>query len=344
MSRALESEVAASIKSGDPLTAYHAISELLDPRPAGDLLELEILGRSHPFPEGCYVLQDGCAAAVSKLGLVQAFLVAKKILASHFNGSAPQKDDKLLAATAVMLLMDPEHLTAANTRKRVLKKKVSSEPCSATSVSLNAEKHFLDSMFTSRLHRHTKSPTLWAHLQWLLCEFISFGIPINGFSDLAKVIFVAGERHPRNYYAWNHARFLIKGGLLPPTDEVLARVMKWCSQHHTDTSGWSFMYFLLRNMGPASLPSACLVFGQTLALAESLRLTNEALWIFLRTLAASPLSGEQEQSRFLSAATNFLKDSKLPTDRGVLKSALEWCETYRTKAPLTEVGGARDKP
>jgi protein prenyltransferase alpha subunit repeat containing protein 1 len=344
MSRALDGELAASLKSGDPTAAYRSISELFVPTPDGDLLELEILGRSHPFPEGCYVLRDGCAAAVSKLGLVQAFFVGRKILTGHIDGTSPRKDDELLAATAVMLLMDPEHLTAANTRKRVLQRRISSGHSPVSRSSLKAEKHFLDSLLTSRLHRHTKSPTLWAHLQWLLREFSSAGIPILGISDLKNVIFVAGERHPRNYYAWNHARFLLRTASLAPDEAGLTAVMKWCAQHHTDTSGWSFLYFFLTNMASSGPESAHKALEGVLALVQSLRLTNESVWVFLRTLAASPLTGEEDHSRFLTFSRSFIETSKLSTDHGMLRSALGWCETHRTKPTPTELGVTRSNP
>ncbi|KAK4455036.1 hypothetical protein QBC34DRAFT_106277 [Podospora aff. communis PSN243] len=344
MSRALEGELAASLKSGDPTAAYRSISELFVPNLDGDLLELEILGRSHPFPDDCYVLRDGCAAAVSKLGLVQAFLVGRKILTGQLDGTSPRKDDEILAATAVMLLMDPEHLTAANTRKRVLRGRISRGNSPALRSTLEAEKHFLDSLLTSRLHRHTKSPTLWAHLQWLLREFSSVGIPILGLPDLKRIVFVAGERHPRNYYTWNHARFLLRTGSLAPDEDGLMAVMKWCAQHHTDTSGWSFLYFFLSNMAPSDPESTHKALEGVLALVQSLRLTNESVWVFLRTLAASALTGEEDYSKFLTFSRSFIESSKSSTDHGVLRSALGWCETHRTKPTPTEPGVAQIQP
>lgn len=68
----------------------------------------------------------------------------------------------------------------------------------------------------------------------------------------------AGERHPRNYYAWNYARDLLRAicgnedlgtrrdvrGV--PVEESLREVHYWCLQHPGDISGWSFLLFLLR--------------------------------------------------------------------------------------------------
>lgn len=68
----------------------------------------------------------------------------------------------------------------------------------------------------------------------------------------------AGDRHPRNYYAWNYARRLF---LLLPSDisreaathrtlltaETTERVQDWCFQHPRDISGWTFLAFLLEH-------------------------------------------------------------------------------------------------
>lgn len=65
-----------------------------------------------------------------------------------------------------------------------------------------------------------------------------------------EVVMKAGERHPRNYYAWGYARDLL-GEL---AEEGLARgavgrVHRWCLQHPRDVSGWAFLEFLLREIG-----------------------------------------------------------------------------------------------
>lgn len=330
MSRALENDVAAALRSGNAQSAYQQISRVFSSSTSAELLELEILGRAHAFPDDCYVLRDECAVAVSKLGLVQAFIVARQLLKSHIDGSSPRDDPELLALTAVMLLVDPEHLTAANTRKRVLLRRLSSAGGDAQAL-LRAEKYFLDSLLTSRLHRHTKSPTLWGHLQWLLLRFSAHGLSVDVLADLTTVVSVAGERHPRNYYAWTHARFLMKMNPDTPKTEVLAVVKKWAFQHHTDISGWTFLYFLLRAISHSDPAVVQITFEEVLKLVVSLQLVNESVWVFLRTLTASGLVGDTEHSQLLAAGKDLLQFSKLQTDKKVLQSALGWCETYRVK-------------
>ena len=340
MSRALETEVKASLAAGNPLEAYDQISQIFISPPDGGLLELEILVRSVVLPDGCHVLQDGLCVGVSKLGLVQAFLVARKILSSHRDRSEPRRDEEVLAATAVMLLMDPEHLTAANTRKRLLQGQVESGKRTLAG-SLHAEKYFLDSLLTSRLHRHTKSPTLWGHLQWLLPLFISSGLPVNIRDDVNNIVFVAGDRHPRNYYAWNHARFLLKLNGLPTASTLQAlidNVRTWCFQHHTDISGWTFLYVLLNTIAPQEPTCPRSVFSQVTKLVKSLRLTNESVWVFLRILTASRLVGYEEYLEFLTLAQDLTQTSNQGEDQRVLLSARKWCETYR---PIVEAASSR---
>lgn len=65
-----------------------------------------------------------------------------------------------------------------------------------------------------------------------------------------EVVMKAGERHPRNYYAWAYARDLLREwageGL---ARGVVGRVHRWCLQHPRDVSGWAFLEFLLREVG-----------------------------------------------------------------------------------------------
>ncbi|KAK5658595.1 hypothetical protein OQA88_1988 [Cercophora sp. LCS_1] len=327
MSRSLDKDVASSLGTGDSLAAFQQISSLLLSQFSDGFLELEILGKSHPFPEGCYIVQDIRAAGVSKLGLAQAFLVARKVLNLDKSLSQEPSMEDIAKTTAVMLFMDPEHLTAANVRKRVILEKLAKPDADHKKILLT-EKYFIDSLLTSRLHRHTKSPTLWSHLQWLLRLFPENGIHVDVLEDMNGVVMVAGERHPRNYYAWSHARFLARRYPKGCNGGVFSAVKSWCFQHHTDISGWTFLYFLAQETSPAT---SSLLLTEVLELVGSLRLANESMWVFLRMLAASHLVDDDGYSRFVDAGRNLLRTTKSPTDQAVVKSALQWSETYRVK-------------
>ncbi|KAK3304574.1 uncharacterized protein B0T15DRAFT_246337 [Chaetomium strumarium] len=335
MSRALDPDTAAFLRAGDPLAAYQTISKVLI-SPKDGLLEIEVLGKTHFLEEGQYVLQDGSAVAISKLGLVQAFMVARQFLKGHLDGTLPRPDTDVLAMTAVILLFDPEYLTAANTRKRLLQAQISSG--SDVRARLETEKRFVDSLLTSRLHRHTKSPTLWSHRRWLVHMFVLLGLPVDVLGDIRDVVFVAGERHPRNYYAWCHARFLmgLKRGISHPS--ISAAVQAWCFQHHTDISGWSFLSFLLHQESGTNIEVGCTTFTNVLNLASSLRLANESLWVFLRTLAASRLVGDEQCAQLRAVQAAILETVATPADQAVLRAAVDWCEAYRRRSgpPLAD--------
>lgn len=77
----------------------------------------------------------------------------------------------------------------------------------------------------------------------------------------------AGDRHPRNYYAWFYARQLLTalstGEILPSPARQIGKhqidasrmyqiaaisifpVQKWCLAHPRDISGWTFLEYLL---------------------------------------------------------------------------------------------------
>ncbi|KAK4077836.1 uncharacterized protein Triagg1_3530 [Trichoderma aggressivum f. europaeum] len=289
MSRALDDDVKRAIEHGDHEQVFTRIADALSQR-LPELLEIELLGRSHMVDGQTILLQDGPAIAVPKLRLVQAFLYARRILRKHVEGLRDETSDDglVLRATTVMLLMDPEHLTAANTRKRLLQHTIKS----GTDIEsrLYDEQYLIDSLLTSRLHRHTKSPTLWSHRQWLMQRFQDDGLEIDATDTMKRVISVAAERHPRNYYAWLHARYLTKAvsektasrgdkdnnlpGVLDNLSGMLDAAKKWAMAHHDDISGWAFLMFFL-DRHPEYAAS---VVSEATRLAASFHWRNESVW------------------------------------------------------------------
>lgn len=329
MSRALDKDTLQAVGSGEPSAAYDAISgALAAPRREedGKLLEIEILAKSHPLAPGTFLLQEDNAIAVSKLGLVQAFFVARLMLQGHRSGEGVAlSPDEILAVTNVILLMDPEHMTAANSRKRLACLGSSSRGQEL----FHKDKFFVDSLLTSRLHRHTKSPTLWNHRRWLVHTAQCHSIQPTVVADVERIVMVAGERHARNYYAWCHGRWLT--GLIGKDQEdrvlrgAVEAVRRWCFRHHTDTSGWSFLLFLLARLDEAARSS---VLEETCRFATSFQWTNESTWVFLRTLAASGTVGQGALVLFRETMDASLRKTQGSEDRRVIEQAKSWCETY----------------
>ena len=124
------------------------------------------------------------------------------------------------------------------------------------------ELRFLETLLTSPLKKHTKAPTLWAQRGWVISTF--WDDAVNLYEDEREeigsvprfwnselgVVMRAGERHPRNYYAWQYARvlFRIVQGKMTGQEVVagLERVKGWCFLHPRDISGWGFLMFLVQ--------------------------------------------------------------------------------------------------
>ncbi|ETS73424.1 hypothetical protein PFICI_15029 [Pestalotiopsis fici W106-1] len=334
MSRSLDKDVLDNLKAEDPTKVYKDIAHVLTSLPNnGGLLDIELLGKAHPLEPGVNYLQDENAIAIPKLRLTQAFFVAHRIIQQHLKSQSRVANNETLAATAVALLMDPEHLTAANIRKRFVLSRL--DEANQAETVLRHEKQFLDSLLTARLHRHTKSPTLWSHRRWLIDRCKTKTWTIDWRRDFSSVIMVAAERHPRNYYAWHHARWLTSSGRYQLDQSTLSSIVDdvkdWCFRHHNDISGWTYLSFILSKLEDmdAQLRKRSATFAETLQLSESFRWTNESVWVFLRTtVARNHVSPELcdsffELNRKLSVLTPD-GTAKMP-----LEAALRWVAQHR---------------
>ncbi|KAI1281820.1 hypothetical protein F5Y07DRAFT_271507 [Xylaria sp. FL0933] len=325
MSRALDKTLLSQLESEDPRPAYKDITNLFAKLPKSALLEIELLGTSHPLEPGVNFLRDGNAIAIPKLRLVQAFFVARQVIQSHRENVGEVITNDVTAATSIALLMDPEHLTAANIRKRAL-----SASGNLSRTALKEEQLFVDTLLTARLHRHTKSPTLWSHRRWLFTTCMRMGFSCNVLYDIKHVVMVAGERHPRNYVAWQHARLLLD---YDPSQaaSVAFDVEKFCLSNHSDISGWAFLSdCIARIQDEESRRTVCSsVLNDVLSITESFRWVNESVWMFLRTLVAREYVNEHDFQRFI--ATNNGLSASIPQDTPqwtIMNRAREWCDKY----------------
>ena len=231
--------------------------------------------------------------------MIPLYLHARQIFFAYF--SCLDKDrnsnrkEEAYKATTVLLLWDPNHLTAANFRKRWIRDialDIETGPGLQASENGNGngkgkervkaavqrELLFLETLTTSPLKKHTKAPTLWAQREWLVRTFWDYAVHNNDdereeethsaekdtvkrfWNEELGIVMRAGERHPRNYYAWGYARVLwrviveekmrveAKGeeegkGLVCGT---LERVKGWCLLHPRDISAWGFLMFLMQ--------------------------------------------------------------------------------------------------
>ncbi|CZT44183.1 uncharacterized protein RSE6_04318 [Rhynchosporium secalis] len=346
MSRALDPDTAISIQKANSQTIYRDLVSALSTNTIGPL-EMEFLPKSYPLAPDCNVLVEGNNIAVTKIKLVQAFIVAQAIFFNYMRECTEAQESELRDVTAVMLLLDPEHLTAANTRKRLIQRREDG-PGNRLEELLRQELLFVDGYLTSRLHRHTKSPTLWGHRRWVLGKLKSLDVERDVFQDLKSVILVAAERHPQNYYAWSHMRWLVQVFGESPTrsiqgekfpldhSKLVSIVQNWCLKNPSDTSGFSFLLFCLFKSGSLSalarIELCSSVCADILRLAVSFRWIHESVWVFLRTVIASEMATESIRTDFLQAI-NTIANSR-QGKKAVLESAKGW---YRENQQILQI-------
>ncbi|OAX77121.1 hypothetical protein ACJ72_08584 [Emergomyces africanus] len=204
------------------------------------------------------LLHEGTEIAISKKALVQCFCARSTTRAScpqptcnasaHYPRSFPEdySSQPLLLQTEILLLLDSEHLTACNWRKRrlcALRDRRSQTPSSAAQYhsALHTEISFTTTILRSPLHRHTKSPVLWFHRKWTMIQLLALcpDDPVAAFmgshhlshydaeadadADAAtptaataavdqivnyevSIVLQAGTHHPKNYSAFSYLR------------------------------------------------------------------------------------------------------------------------------------------
>ena len=255
-----------------------------------------------------------------------------------------------LEATRIILLFDPEHLTAANFRKKrlvAIQKEAKRGFTNAFATAAQQELQFLDSILTSPLHRQSKSPTLWHHRYWLFSNLLLTTTSYSPFNELCDLlvksefdaVFKAGEQHPKNYYAWQYARRLIEllmsisqqsetqsnRAQLDVQDIVnlsATRVKDWCLRHPSDTSGWSFLLFILGYVD--NLPTRKDIVSNILDLTFGFRWQHESLWAFIRTALSDPSILVDGQASLIERLYGYEKEKHNYTTS--VSTALRWIE------------------
>ncbi|RMZ69479.1 prenyltransferase [Pyrenophora seminiperda CCB06] len=304
-----------------------------------ETIEIEILSPAIQPPDGI-LMQDGLSLGVPKKILVLAYLEARQRFFENNQGADPLVESGTLQATKIMLLFDPEHITPANFRKRVLSQLETDhgyQNGTPYHKALKRELCFLNSILTSPLHRQSKSPTLWYHRSKVIDSLVA--IELQSTSNDHRSAFwlreldavcKSGEQHPKNYHAWQYARKLIQKIEAPDIHEEYAhRVRTWCCRHPSDISGWSFLMYLLSRIDSLSLRQE--LVQEVVKYAIALRSGHESLWVFIRTILAQDMPhGEHFVSyQLLQAYTKDLGVTETSNiTPGSATAALKWIGTY----------------
>ncbi|KAI5845425.1 hypothetical protein BZA05DRAFT_150048 [Tricharina praecox] len=296
--------------------AYTLLSTyLLSPTP----LEISLLPSITPS-----ILFTPPHLGIPKRQLLDAFAHAHALFFPASPAAAPPAAHDVVRqqASLLLLLASSEHVTAINARKRLLLSATDAPittPPAPPAITPQLELSLTHSLLTSALMRHNKSPAIWAYRRWLLITFRTTLLPAAVDRELGEklgrelaIVRASAEQHAKNYYAWEHARWAVgffgsgttHGADTPAADtadmsadtadtsadmsaDMIAQQLRWCRQHVSDVSGWTFLAWVLERSAAGVGAGAGAREG---VLAEVLKFAvvapgHEALWAFVRIVA-----------------------------------------------------------
>ena len=255
----------------------------------------------HPF-----LFSEGNLGVPQKV-LYKAYMVAIHAyfdLRSESRKTTPslQQSNLLDRLTRVVLLANPSHQTALNSRKKLIENDI---------VDPHWELGFSRSLLSCR--ECAKESILWHHRRWLLdmihgipatvsTERIPEITPLNVLEAEFACASIACHLYPRNYHAWTHRRFCAEAlvaSLQPevPSDsgvfaEEYQKTLQWIESHIKDYSAMNYAVNLekmLIGRKPAKGRSSTKEHATSLLRSYP---DHESLWVYLRGSVTS--GGEKE--------------------------------------------------
>ncbi|KAH7883194.1 hypothetical protein F5I97DRAFT_196669 [Phlebopus sp. FC_14] len=243
--------------------------------------------------------------------------------------------EALIASSSVLILANPSHQTALNTRKQLVREE-KIDPC--------RELQFIASLLPS--HHCAKHAELWYHRRWLLSiahtprqvaiqsntEIVSSDTLLDIAPDSLRpeldLTARACELYPRNYFAWTHrlicTRSLLRIATTFPEERdkiismlrcEIAEIKRWIEYHVSDYSAVHYITTLVQCLHQANhsflrdtIKDAGL-FGHASSLVRAYP-DHESLWMYARTsfLESDPHSQELME-RFLGEARSMSEQS-----------------------------------
>ena len=230
--------------------------------------------------------------------LYKAYLVAVRAyfgLRNETRKSAPspQQSNRLDRLTRVVLLANPAHQTALNSRKRLVQ---------SHAVDPHWELTLSASLLSCR--ECAKESILWHHRRWLLnvihevhptadADSIPEIIPPDALEAEFVCASAACHIYPRNYHAWAHRGFCIKALVAsqhsgtPSNSSVLAkeyqRTLKWIESHISDYSAMNYATNLEKMLLGGNMTEPCVPTKEHATLLLRLYPDHESLWMYLRS-------------------------------------------------------------
>ncbi|KAJ7188636.1 hypothetical protein C8R46DRAFT_979821 [Mycena filopes] len=275
-------------------------------------------GSGQPSREFPFLYMDRNLGVPKKV-LYQLYPSALELL--HTESAQNQLD-----ASCVILLTNPAHQTAMNTRKRLIE---------SGALSADAELDFSAKLLPSS-RPASKESIVWAHRRWIFsvlypratphlgasspgwaCSDEDPDIPLEVLEKEFDLISRCCETYPRNYHAWSHYHFVVQclytslrsshpapdSLYLPLFVAEFHKLRGWIERHVSDHSAvhqfCSILAFLIQQ-GPdlaqyqsvlAPLADVHVQFEHALSLVTAFP-SHESLWLYLRAvISLSPSNG-----------------------------------------------------
>ena len=143
--------------------------------------------------------------------------------------------------TCVLLMIQPDHMTSWNVRKRLIQDTV---------YSCEEELTFINLI----LQKHPKSGEAFIHRRWLLQRMLpERRSPLDTMTLAGReceICQLAADRYASNYYAWSHRLWVVDTFNLMDSkiflDEEFERAEKFVQTHISDHSGFHYKLALLQ--------------------------------------------------------------------------------------------------
>jgi Protein prenyltransferase alpha subunit repeat len=174
------------------------------------------------------------------------------------------------------------------------------------------------------------------------------------YSQELELVFRAALVHPRNYYAFEYARWIWRSVtssfspkcFLPQLWAALDETFAWCSKHGTDTSGWSYLSWLVEqhhywvtsaSTGVVSEMPRNLTHDVVTSMIErALKYggTEESLWGAVRSICSNGiLLDDHKVMEYLDTIGTDPQDTSATTEESKTvyrNRAIKWIRDFRT--------------
>ncbi|KAL3678081.1 hypothetical protein R1sor_021037 [Riccia sorocarpa] len=172
----------------------------------------------------------------------------------HGNGSLMLNKDKraledsLMTCTRALVLVNCDHATAWNMRKRLVSKRANDWDFLVAELRLAG-------VVLSCAH---KSEETWAHRRWVILQMINNGLSRMKLDVIleneSKLVESVAERSPMNYRAWRHRCWLVAQMSFLQIAIELHRTKLWASFHVSDNCCFHYRRTLLTQLLQPKVP------------------------------------------------------------------------------------------